>query len=859
MTDIELRKQLKSLLEGTFGHRQFRPGQEPVVVHVAAGGDALVVMPTGAGKSLCFQLPALHREGVAVVVSPLIALMKDQVDALTEVGVSTTFINSSIPQAEQRERMERVLRGEIDLLYVAPERFRGGGFTRRLAEAPIALFVVDEAHCLSQWGHDFRPDYLRLGEVRKALGCPPTLACTATATKQVRDDILGSLELPDPGIFVTGFDRTNLRLSVLPARSRAHKEELLDAEMARFGRPALVYCATRRSVESVAKRLAGAGERVDAYHAGLDSAERTRIQDDFMKGRTPVVVATNAFGMGIDRADIRGVLHFDIPRTIEAYYQEIGRAGRDGSPSDATLLFRPQDRGIQEFFIDGAHPPEWVVIGTWEVLEQSGQDSVFASHQAIAEQIGNGATDRTVGSSLVVLEREGWLRRLSVREGLTQVTFFPASPDLVPTRKGLPRSLWEELGRLRARGGHPVERDRYGAPPPRGTAELWGPSWTPPLRGRPPSGRSASLRSCSGSFDQVGADAPGPELPPPLPSLPDFIPVHLPTLAEDLDAVRGQMAGALRRLEGLRLLRVEHGERCSGARLLRRGQEFDLDFKPLRIRRAHELGKLDRMIAYAELEACRRRCILDYFGEIPDYDGCGTCDVCRRGGAAVVVAKPLVGEAETIARKALACIARMGNGHSTSVVCKVLTGSAAKTITVAGWHKLSTHGILKHLTQDEVSDVLRALVRAGCLVETEVSRNLRGTDRRWRVLNLSQLGARVMRQQEPDFAMVFPDVGPLARKSVNAGASLRQRVARADAELDLEGRALFDKLRQIRGVLARDEGVPAYTMGGNRLLREIARSRPASKAEMMALKGCGERMFDKVGRHFLEVVEAFDG
>ncbi len=830
MTDTELRTQLKSLLEGTFGHRQFRPGQEPVVVHVASGGDALVVMPTGAGKSLCYQLPALHRDGVAVVVSPLIALMKDQVDALQAAGVATTFINSSIPADAQRERMERVLAGEVDLLYVAPERFRGGGFARRLSGAPIALFVIDEAHCLSQWGHDFRPDYLRLGEVRKTLGSPPTLACTATATAQVRDDILGSLELDDPGIFVTGFDRTNLRLAVLPARSRAHKEELLDAEMARMGRPALVYCATRRSVESVAKRLAGAGERVDAYHAGLDPAERTRVQDAFMKGRTPVVVATNAFGMGIDRADIRGVLHFDVPRTIEAYYQEIGRAGRDGRPSDATLLFRPQDRGIQEFFIDGAHPPEWVVIGTWELLEQAGQDSVFASHKSLAEQTGNGATDRMVSSALVVLEREGWLRRLPVREGLTQVTFFPADPDLAPTRQGLPRSLWKELGRLRARGGHPVELDRYGAPPPRGTAEF---------------------------FDSVGADRPREEQPMFAPMLPDAVPVHLPTLAEALGVVRGQLAGALRRLESLGLIRTEHGERCSGARLLRRGQEFDLDFRPLRQRRAHELGKLDRMIAYAELEACRRRSILEYFGERPDYERCGGCDVCRRGGAAVVVAKPLAGEAETIARKALACVARMGNGHSASVVAKVLCGSAARTITLAGWHKLSTHGLLGDLTQDEVADVLRALVRAGCLVETEVSRNLRGTERRWRVLNLSQLGARVMRQQEPDFAMVFPDVGPLARKPANAGAALRQRVASADAGLDLEERALYDKLREVRGALARDEGVPAYTMGGNRLLREIARARPASKAEMMALKGCGEKMYDKVGCRFLEVIEAF--
>jgi ATP-dependent DNA helicase RecQ len=822
------RSRLLDLLRNTFGHRDFRPGQEPVVAQAVAGKDLLVVMPTGAGKSLCFQLPALYLGGLSVVVSPLIALMKDQVDGLRAQGVAATFINSSIPVAERDARMDAALRGETRILYVAPERFRSATFLRQLSAADISLFVIDEAHCLSQWGHDFRPDYLRLGEVRKALGNPPTIAATATATDQVRTDIIKTLALEDPGIFVTGFDRANLELRVKHPRSRPDKERMLQSELAAVGRPALVYCATRRSVEKVQTLLRGGRDRVGIYHGGLAPDERTRVQDAFMAGGYSVVAATNAFGMGIDKEDIRAVIHFDIPKTVEAYYQEIGRAGRDGKTSKICLLFRPEDRSIQEFFIDNSHPPEWVVSATWAALSEAGTPTVFRSHRDLAEEIGNGASDRMVSAALVVLEREGWLRRLPVREGLTLVSFRPEASDRAPSRAGLPLELWDELTRLRAQGGHPLSGTALPSPPQ--TDEFW---------------------------SSVGAEEDN-DTPSVRSGLPRHIAVHLPTLGDSLDVSRTRLSAALRRLTELDLILTEHGERCSGVRLTGLGREFDLDFGPLRLRRNHELTKLDQMMAYAEFDRCRRATILEYFDEPPPWDSCGTCDVCVMGTAGdAPESRPLTGDAETMARMALSCVARMGNGHSVSKVTKVLKGSASKDLRGSSFERLSTFGLLKDLTQDEIVHILRALTRAGCLVETTVSRSVRGYERRYRVLNLAELGQRVMRQEEDDFAMIFPHVGTLRPRRRTRRRGGGNGAGAEEGPLMGETAVLFEQLRKIRSALAQTEGVPAYSMGTNRLLRAIADARPISRSLMLQLPGCGERMFDKVGRHYLDVVKVF--
>ena len=311
-----------------------------------------------------YQLPALVR-GFTIVVSPLLALMKDQVDALREKGIRATFINSSISSSERRQRIQEVQKGVWELLYVAPERF-SPEFLQKMRNVDVRLLAVDEAHCLSQWGHDFRPDYLRLGKVRRELGYVPTIALTATATPEVQEDIAKTLGIANSRRFITGFDRENLVLDVLNTPRNADKiRGLLDN--CNQG-PTLVYCATRNNVERVTQALREQGVSAAMYHGGMEMTDRIEVQEAFMSNQVPLVVATNAFGMGVDKEDIRCIMHWDFPSTIEAYYQEIGRAGRDGKESKVVMFFRDSDRGIHEFFIRSSYPPAEYVHMIWNHL-----------------------------------------------------------------------------------------------------------------------------------------------------------------------------------------------------------------------------------------------------------------------------------------------------------------------------------------------------------------------------------------------------------------------------------------------------------------------------------------------------------
>lgn len=337
-------------LRNIFGYSEFRQHQEEIISGLIRGEDAFVLMPTGGGKSLCYQIPALHRPGVGIVVSPLISLMKDQVDALRENGVRADFYNSSLKADEARAVLRRFHQGELDLLYVAPERLMSSDFLERLAEVPVALFAIDEAHCVSQWGHDFRPEYMQLGRLRGLFPTIPLIALTATAEGQTKADILIRLNLQTANSYIAGFDRPNIRYTVMTKQKP--KEQLRAFLQGRHRESGIVYCLSRKRVEQVAAQLTSAGISAAAYHAGLPPEERKQVQDDFLKDNLQVVVATVAFGMGIDKPNVRFVVHYDLPKNIESYYQETGRAGRDGLPSEAVLLFGYGDIAVARGLIE---------------------------------------------------------------------------------------------------------------------------------------------------------------------------------------------------------------------------------------------------------------------------------------------------------------------------------------------------------------------------------------------------------------------------------------------------------------------------------------------------------------------------
>jgi ATP-dependent DNA helicase RecQ len=687
-----------------FGLTEFRQGQRDVIEAVLAGQDCLCVMPTGGGKSLCYQLPSIAREGFTLVVSPLIALMQDQVRALEALGLRATFINSTLDPAEQNARLDAMAAGRYDLIYVAAERFRSARFLEAVQAARLQLLAIDEAHCISEWGHDFRPDYARLGRYRARLGRPPTIALTATATDAVRRDIIEQLDLRQPRVFITGFARPNLHYEVQTPGGQKAKDEAVLNFLAQNPGPGIIYASTRKRCEEVAATIAsGTKLRVGVYHAGLLNDERRTTQEAFMRGDVPIVVATNAFGMGIDKSDVRFVLHYNLPGTLEAYYQEAGRAGRDGKPSHCLLLYSTGDRFIQEFFIDSAYPPREVVARVYQFLCENDADPIELTQQEIKETLGLNIGSDGVGTCEQLLEKAGVLERLEARQNMAVVRIDSDLPTLVDL---LPRQATTQRRVLQA-----VEA-------------LIGPRRNELVYFRP-----------HDLLDRTGLD-------------------------------QTSLSRALRELKQLQSFDYVPPFRGRAIHMLDRTkpfEELDIDFETLEKRKDEEYLKLERVIAFARTNGCRQQTILSYFGQAGS-GACGHCDNCagrapRReaAGGAAAASHPAVIEA---VRKALSGVARGRSRFGKHVIAQMLCGSRSEKIKRLKLDALSTYGLLAELRQEEVLSLLEALLAARLIEQMEV-----GHQRP--VLQLTDRGTLVMRGQASTEGVLLPAelVERLSRKS----------------------------------------------------------------------------------------------
>lgn len=570
MTIPEKQKQdLLELLKIHYGYDSLREGQSEALDSLLSGQNTVVVMPTGGGKSLCYQLPALIFEGITIVISPLIALMKDQVDSLNRVGIPATFINSSISPSDTTARLESIKQGHFKLLYVAPERFYSQEFLEALKKIKVSLFAVDEAHCISSWGHDFRPSYIRLKHAIRELGSPLVIALTATATPEVRDDIVKQLALDNYKLIVTGFSRPNLKFSVIRANEGSKPHFVLEAIRDADKGAGVVYVSTRARADDLLQVLIDNGIDAIGYHAGLDPLERKNVQEMFMRNKAKVIVATNAFGLGIDKPDVRFVIHYDMPGTVEAYYQEAGRAGRDGLPSNCLLLYNSRDRVLQEFFIKGDNPSPELILELYQLLLDYGTRRVLVTYSELGKQLHDSGPDMAIGTAVKILEKEGLIKRAQDKAANAYLCVFKTRDEV---------------------------------------AKIFGPR------------SKKQVEVLHKLFDKFAVD------------IENGFEFNLDDVSAILGITKDSLRRFIKKLEENNVAEYKPPFKGTEIEILKRLDisEVNFDKEALKYKLRHAHDRLDKMENYVFHPGCRQMYITKYFGEAGH--NCGQCDNCLAKG-----------------------------------------------------------------------------------------------------------------------------------------------------------------------------------------------------------------------------------
>ncbi len=566
------KQQIKELLKIHYGFESFRKGQSDAIDSILAKKNTIVIMPTGGGKSLIYQLSALVLDGITIVISPLIALMKDQVDFLNSVGIPATFINSTISTEEYIKRINQIQNKYFKLLYVSPERFNNQSFIQLLKGIKVSLFAIDEAHCISQWGHDFRPSYTRLSKAVELVGNPPIVALTATATLEVKEDISRQLKLINPNVYVTGFARPNLQFGVISVNNDSEKMQAILNTIKSIPEPrGIIYAGTRKKTDEIMEILKQEGFKIGAYHAGMDIEKRKNIQESFMEDKIDIIVATNAFGLGIDKPNIRFVIHHDMPGTIEAYYQEAGRAGRDGKNSLCLLIYAPKDRYLREFFINGENPSLNTILEIYDTLLNYEEETVSFTYTELNNILSEKVPDMAIGSSLKLLEKNGLISKSREK----------SKKGYIKINKSLDELL-EIIGN-RAK----VQRK--------------------------------NLKNLFELYEK---------------ELITGFKVNLDEIADIIDAKRATFKGLIKKISEAGACEYTPPFKGTEIKILKRipVEELELSFNvtELQTKKEKAYDKLNKMENYVFHTNCRQKYILNYFGDTDDYK-CGMCDNCAMG------------------------------------------------------------------------------------------------------------------------------------------------------------------------------------------------------------------------------------